>query len=43
MVIRYHNENMNSIEDLEQSAGWKAALDEAKQGASEGGVVSQQA
>ncbi|KAF1353676.1 cytosine deaminase [Delphinella strobiligena] len=38
MVIRYHNENMNSIEDLEQSAGWKAALDEAKQGASEGGV-----
>lgn len=37
MVIRY-NSDMASIQDLQNSIGWKAALEEAKKGAAEGGV-----
>ncbi|KAL1311656.1 hypothetical protein AAFC00_001764 [Neodothiora populina] len=38
MVIKYNSGDMENTSDLQNSAGWKAALEEAKQGAAEGGV-----
>ena len=38
MVIKYQDNMDSTSENLENSVGFKAALDEAKQGASEGGV-----
>lgn len=38
MVIRYHDNMDDTNERIETSAGFKAAFEQAKKGASEGGV-----